>query len=126
MQLAVRFGAASIFFGIWVLMRDGAPRALDGTLASGALLGLLFSLEFIFMGQSLLHTTAAHTIVFLYTAPIFSALGLRDAAGGASGSAAMGGHRRGIYWESPSRFWDSAAGPPWNCWWAICWPCSGG
>ena len=77
MQLAVRFGAASIFFGIWVLMREGRRALLDGTLASGVLLGLLFSLEFIFMGQSLLHTTAAHTIVFLYTAPIFSALGLR-------------------------------------------------
>jgi drug/metabolite transporter (DMT)-like permease len=77
MQLAVRFGAASIFFGIWVLMREGRRALLDGTLGSGVLLGLLFSLEFIFMGQSLLHTTAAHTIVFLYTAPIFSALGLQ-------------------------------------------------
>ena len=58
-------------------MREGRRALLDGTLASGVLLGLLFSLEFIFMGQSLLHTTAAHTIVFLYTAPIFSTLGLR-------------------------------------------------
>ena len=77
MQLAIRFGAASIFFGIWVLIREGRRALLDGTLGSGLLLGLLFSLEFIFMGQSLLHTTAAHTIVFLYTAPIFTALGLR-------------------------------------------------
>jgi len=29
------------------------------------------------MGQALAHTTAAHTIVFLYTAPIFTALGLQ-------------------------------------------------
>jgi drug/metabolite transporter (DMT)-like permease len=77
MQLAVRFCAASIFFGIWVLIREGRRALLDGTLESGLLLGLLFSFEFILMGQSLLHTTAAHTIVFLYTAPIFTALGLR-------------------------------------------------
>jgi drug/metabolite transporter (DMT)-like permease len=77
MQLAVRFAAASIFFGTWVLIREGSRALLDGTLGSGLLLGLLFSLEFIFMGQSLLHTSAAHTIVFLYTAPIFTALGLR-------------------------------------------------
>ena len=77
MQLAVRFAAASLFFGIWVLIREGRRTLLDGTLGSGLLLGLLFSLEFIFMGQSLLHTTAAHTIVFLYTAPIFTALGLQ-------------------------------------------------
>jgi len=77
MQLAIRFGVASIFFGIWVLLREGRRAFIDGTLPSGLLLGLLFSLEFIFMGQSLVHTTAAHTIVFLYTAPIFTALGLR-------------------------------------------------
>jgi len=60
-----------------VLLREGRRAFIDGTLPSGLLLGLLFSLEFIFMGQSLVHTTAAHTIVFLYTAPIFTALGLR-------------------------------------------------
>ena len=59
------------------MIREGRRALLDGTLGSGVLLGLLFSLEFIFMGQSLLHTTASHTIVFLYTAPIFTALGLR-------------------------------------------------
>jgi drug/metabolite transporter (DMT)-like permease len=46
-------------------------------LPSGLLLGLLFSLEFVFAGESLLHTTAAHSIVFLYTGPIFTALGLQ-------------------------------------------------
>jgi drug/metabolite transporter (DMT)-like permease len=77
MQLAIRFGAAAIFFGTWVLIREGRRAFIDGTLRSGLVLGLLFSLEFIFMGQSLVHTTAAHSIVFLYTAPIFTALGLR-------------------------------------------------
>jgi len=77
MQLAMRFGLASIFFAIWVLAREGRAAFVDGTLPSGVLLGLLFSLEFIFMGQALNHTSAAHTIVFLYTAPIFTALGLR-------------------------------------------------
>jgi drug/metabolite transporter (DMT)-like permease len=77
MQLAIRFGGASIFFGIWVLIREGRRALIDGTLPSGLLLGLMFSLEFIFVGQSLVYTTAAHAIVFLYTAPIFTALGLQ-------------------------------------------------
>ena len=77
MQLAIRFGGASIFFGLWVFVREGRRAFTDGTLPSGLLLGSLFSLEFIFMGQALAHTTAAHTIVFLYTAPIFTALGLQ-------------------------------------------------
>jgi drug/metabolite transporter (DMT)-like permease len=77
MQLAIRFGGASIFFGMWVFAREGSRAFTDGTLRSGLLLGLLFSLEFVFAGQALVHTTAAHSIVFLYTAPIFTALGLQ-------------------------------------------------
>jgi drug/metabolite transporter (DMT)-like permease len=77
MQLAIRFAGASIVFGLWVLIREGRRAFKDGTLPSGLLLGFLFALEFIFAGQSLLHTTAAHSIVFLYTAPIFTALGLQ-------------------------------------------------
>jgi drug/metabolite transporter (DMT)-like permease len=77
MQLAIRFAAATLFFGVWVLAREGRRAFIDGTLPSGLLLGCMFSLEFIFAGQALLHTTAAHSVVFLYTAPIFSALGLQ-------------------------------------------------
>jgi len=77
MQLAIRFGGASIFFALWVLMREGRRAFSDGSLPSGLLLGLMFSLEFVFAGEALAHTTAAHTVVFLYTAPIFTALGLQ-------------------------------------------------
>jgi drug/metabolite transporter (DMT)-like permease len=77
MQLAIRFSGATIVFGAWVMQNEG-PRAFgDGTLRSGLLLGTLFSLEFILAGESLVHTSAAHSIVFLYTAPIFTALGLQ-------------------------------------------------
>ncbi len=77
MQLAVRFAGSSFFFGAWVLIREGRRAFTDGTLPSGLLLGLMFALEFIFAGQALVHTTAAHSVVFLYTAPIFTALGLQ-------------------------------------------------
>jgi drug/metabolite transporter (DMT)-like permease len=77
MQLAIRFGGAAIFFGIWVFIREGRRAFDDGSLRSGLLLGLMFSLEFIFVGEALAHTTAAHSVVFLYTAPIFTALGLQ-------------------------------------------------
>jgi drug/metabolite transporter (DMT)-like permease len=76
-QLAVRFAGAAVFFGLWVGMREGRTAFSDGTLASGVLLGLLFSLEFVLAGSALRHTTAAHTTVFLYSAPIFTALGLQ-------------------------------------------------
>jgi drug/metabolite transporter (DMT)-like permease len=37
----------------------------------------MFALEFVFAGFALVHTTAAHTVVFLYSAPLFTALGLQ-------------------------------------------------
>jgi drug/metabolite transporter (DMT)-like permease len=77
MQLAIRFGAAAVFFAVWVALHEGRGVFADGTFPSGLLLGLTFSLEFIFAGEALVHTTAAHTVVFLYTAPIFTALGLQ-------------------------------------------------
>lgn len=77
LQLGLRFIGAAIFFGIWVLLREGRRAFSDGTLPSGLLLGTMFSLEFILAGEALEHTTAAHSVVFLYTAPIFTALGLQ-------------------------------------------------
>jgi len=77
MQLAIRFAGATIFFGLLVAVREGRCAFADGTLWSGLALGLMFSLEFVFAGSALVHTSAAHTIVFLYSAPIFTALGLQ-------------------------------------------------
>jgi drug/metabolite transporter (DMT)-like permease len=38
--------------------------------------GLLFGFEFLLVGEGLRHTSASHMVVFLYTAPVFAALGL--------------------------------------------------
>lgn len=77
MQLTLRFGFATVFFAAVVLFREGRHALSDGTLRSGLILGTLFSLEFIMVGQSLKYTTAAHSVVFLYTSPIFTAIGVR-------------------------------------------------
>lgn len=42
----------------------------------GALAGALFALEFLLVTEALRLTHASHVVVFLYTAPIFAALGL--------------------------------------------------
>jgi len=77
MQLGMRFAAAAVFFGVLTWRQEGSAAFRDGTLPSGLLLGLLFSLEFMLIALALNRTSAAHTIVFLYTSPIFTALGLR-------------------------------------------------
>ncbi len=48
---------------------------LDGSEAAGALAGLLFTVEFIALYESLRWTTAARATVFIYAAPFFVALG---------------------------------------------------
>jgi drug/metabolite transporter (DMT)-like permease len=47
-----------------------------GPWQAGLLAGSLFAAEFLFIGEGLRYTTASHMAVFLYTAPIFTALGL--------------------------------------------------
>lgn len=43
---------------------------------AGLLVGTLFGVEFLLVAEALRLTTAAHTVVFLYTAPMFAAIGL--------------------------------------------------
>jgi drug/metabolite transporter (DMT)-like permease len=77
MQLSLRFAGAAVVFGFLLLSREGWAGFRDGTLGAGLGLGVLFSCEFIGIGLAVMHTTASHTTVFLYSAPIFTALGVQ-------------------------------------------------
>lgn len=76
LQIALRSGVAALL--VWLLMRSRGEALApgDGTWRPGLLVGFLFALEFLLVGEGLRHTSAAHMVVFLYTAPIFVALGL--------------------------------------------------
>lgn len=76
MQIALRCGAAALLLGLWMRWRGERMRLDDGTLRPGLLVASLFSAEFLLLGEGLRHTSASHAVVFLYTAPIFVALGL--------------------------------------------------
>jgi len=76
MQVALRSGLSALLVAGWARLR-GQPLGLLGpTLRPGLLAGLLFSGEFLFVAEGLRHTTASHMAVFLYTSPVFTALGL--------------------------------------------------
>jgi drug/metabolite transporter (DMT)-like permease len=74
-QASLRSLIAAVLVAI-LLVRRGEHRAARGTLRGGLLTGALFSLEFLFIALALQHTHASHVVVFLYTSPIFSAIGL--------------------------------------------------
>lgn len=75
-QIALRSCLSAVL--VWLVMRRQGVRLAwnDGTVGAGVLVGTLFALEFLLIGESLRYTSASHTVVFLYTAPIFVALGL--------------------------------------------------
>lgn len=76
LQIGVRsLVATALLLGLmWVRRERIWPDTR--TLGPGILAGLAFGLEFLFVAWGLILTTASHMVVFLYTAPIFTALGL--------------------------------------------------
>jgi len=76
LQLGVRSAIAAVLVWLLVLARGERLSLTDGSWRPGMLVGLLFALEFVMVGEGLRHTTASHMVIFLYTAPMFAALGL--------------------------------------------------
>lgn len=76
LQIALRSGIAAVLVGLLMVRRGEHPRPGDGTWRPGLLVGGLFALEFLLVGEGLRFTSASHMVVLLYTAPIFVALGL--------------------------------------------------
>lgn len=76
LQIAVRSGIASVLVLAIVLLRGERISVGQGIWRAGLLSGVLFSLEYLLVGEALRHTSAGHVVVFLYTSPVFAALGL--------------------------------------------------
>ena len=76
MQLALRSGLSAALVAGWARWRRQPLDLLGPALRPGLLAGTLFAAEFLFVAEGLRHTTASHMAVFLYTSPIFTALGL--------------------------------------------------
>lgn len=77
LQISLRSGIAAVLVGIVIVVRKERVSLADGTWRAGFVVGILFALEYLCVAEALRYTTAAHAAVFLYTAPIFAALGLQ-------------------------------------------------
>lgn len=77
MQIALRSGLSALMVYPMIKLAKGTSLWGRDYLAAGILVGLLFAAEFFLVAQALRFTSAAHTVVLLYTAPIFVALGLQ-------------------------------------------------
>ena len=76
MQIALRSGLSALMVYPMIKLADGVSLWSREYLAPGILVGVLFASEFFLVAEALRFTSASHTVVLLYTAPIFVALGL--------------------------------------------------
>ena len=76
MQAGLRSGLGAVLVYAWARWRGMALFAHDKSLRPGLLAGLLFGFEFVFIFVGVDHTTVSRMVVFLYTAPCFTVLGL--------------------------------------------------
>lgn len=76
LQIAVRSGIASLLVLALMALRHERLDVSSGTWQAGLAAGALFSFEYLAVGEALQHTSAGHVVVFLYTSPVFAALGL--------------------------------------------------
>jgi drug/metabolite transporter (DMT)-like permease len=76
LQISLRSGIGVILIALFMAWRGISFALHKGPWRAGVMAGLLFGFEFLFIGEGLRYTTASHMAVFLYTAPIFTALGL--------------------------------------------------
>ena len=76
MQIAIRSGLSALLVFPLIQLQQGTHLYSKAYLWPGIWLAFLFSAEFLLVAQALILTSASHTVVLLYTAPIFVALGL--------------------------------------------------
>ncbi len=76
LQAGLRSGLGAVLVYAWARWRGVALFARDQSLRPGLLAGLLFGLEFVFIFVGVERTTVSRMVVFLYTAPCFTVVGL--------------------------------------------------
>ena len=79
-QLAIRSSGAAVLLCAWVLLRQGRAGLAglvrpDRTLMAGLVLGVMFTVEFVFIFEGVTRTTASQAVLLLYTTPFFTAAG---------------------------------------------------
>lgn len=75
-QGGLRSACAAVLLLGWMFWRGQSLLERDGSLRPGLIAGTLFALEFVFIYVGLGYTNASRMVVFLYTAPCFTVLGL--------------------------------------------------
>ena len=76
LMVALRSGIAALLVAAVMVWRGAGLQLRAGRWRPGLVVGALFAFEFLFVAEAMRFTYAGHVVVFIYTAPIFAALGL--------------------------------------------------
>ncbi|BDG01728.1 DMT family transporter [Anaeromyxobacter oryzae] len=76
MQVALRSGLSALLVAAFSAWRGEQLSMRGRTARPGLVAGALFAAEFLFVAEGLRRTSASHMAVFLYTSPVFTAIGL--------------------------------------------------
>ena len=74
LQIGLRSAVAALLLSAVMVWQKIGFSLGRSSLLSGIAIGVLFTLEYIFLGQALHYTTASRAVVFVYTSPMFTAL----------------------------------------------------
>jgi drug/metabolite transporter (DMT)-like permease len=74
-QTGIRSAIGAVCVAAYALAAKRRIFRIDGTEIAGAIVGVLFTVEFVTLYESLRWTTVARATVFIYSAPFFVALG---------------------------------------------------
>lgn len=77
LMVGIRSGVATLLVALLMRWRGEGLQWAAGRWRAGLAVGALFALEYVLIAEALRFTHASHVAVFLYTAPIFAALGLQ-------------------------------------------------
>lgn len=110
-QGAVRSIIAASLVALWARLRGLPLIHRDRTLLHGLAIGLFFGTEFVFVYLGLFYTTASHAVIFLYTAPLFVALGAHWFLAAEPITARKGAGLLLAFLGVLATFWDSLHSP---------------
>ncbi len=110
-QAAARSIIAACLVALWARARGLPLMHRDRTLVHGLTIGCLFGTEFVFVYLGLYYTTASHAVIFLYTAPLFVALGAHWLLPAETMTARTGAGLLLAFAGVLATFWDSLQAP---------------
>ncbi|OIQ88562.1 putative inner membrane transporter yiJE [mine drainage metagenome] len=76
LMIGLRSGIAALCVAALMRARGQRVTLASGRWRAGAVVGTLFAFEYLLVAEALRLSYASHVVVFLYTAPIFAAVGL--------------------------------------------------